>query len=768
MRGKRSIAPLGQGEVKGMGIEPNSEKRKSKKRRSGGFFANINSTAREWMERHGVPLKVSASKLVLFCIALISLFLSMTPSSLLVPVPFVVGQTFPYDIRAHRTVRYLSEIATEKRRQAVAQTIPRQYRIDPSVASQWRAILNELIDSVMAMQREDISRDEKVVAIKKRLGLDVPDWVLTVLLRTSPASLRFGYEMLLRTLEEEWRRGVKPIPEEYAIALRRVKGNIDSLPLSSELKSALKQLSELAFQPNMVFDPLATEEARKKAQASVEPVWRVITAGDLIARKGELVTEEHLEKLKALGYNFPALLGLAILAFLICVTSILFIRLVAPSILADNSRLALLTLIWAFALLSTRFLYHSLGSEISFVTVATASVTTSVLFNPLISIFSSAIFALSTTLGMTMDWQTLPIGALNPFLSSAAIGVSASFLSADVRTRLHLVQGGILLSVLAFFFPLILGLVTGEITLMSWDDFQRLLLWALLTGLIPPALTLVGVSALERFFNITTVFTFAELANPNFPLLKELAEKAPGTFQSSLLVARLAQEAARRIGANELLAWVGGLYHDIGKLKRPRYFVENLLPGEANPHDELGPKMSANVLRLHVEEGVEIAQKYRLPEPIISIIREHHGTSVMAYFHAKAKERKDMVVEDEFRYKGPKPQSKESAIVMLADSVEAAVRANPNPTTEEIERIIETVVREKVDDGQMEEAPISFRELTEIKRAFLETFKSIYHQRIEYPKKEHEGNGSQKFDHGDKNRQATPSPRVEKKVETGG
>jgi hypothetical protein len=282
-------------------------------------------------------------------------------------------------------------------------------------------------------------------------------------------------------------------------------------------------------------------------------------------------------------------------------------------------------------------------------------------------------------------------------------------------------------------------------------------------------LTLAGVSALERLFNITTVFTLTELANPNFPLLRELAEKAPGTFQSSLMVARLAQEAAKRIGANELLTWVGGLYHDIGKLKRPHYFVENQPPGTHNPHDTLSPKMSANVLRLHVEEGIEIAQKYRLPEPIVNIIREHHGTSVMAYFHAKAKERKDMMlVEEEYRYKGPKPRSKESAIIMLADSVEAAVRARSNPTTEEIAQIIDEVVREKLEDGQLEEAPISFRDLTEIKKAFLETFKSIYHQRVEYPRKGQEGNGTQQVGHGVKNRQANASAWSERKIEASG
>ncbi len=737
--------------------------------RVSGLVGRLAEALKGWLQKLGISFKVSAVRLLLFCAVLVSLFLAMTPYSLLVPVPFVVGQTFPYDIRAHRSVRYLSEIATERRRQAVAQAVPRQYWLDTSVALRWRAILNDLIDSVMAMRQKQMPLNEKAQIIKQRIGLDVSEQVLAILMRTSPSTVRFGYEMLLQALESEWQRGIKPIPEERIAALQRVKANIDRLPFGGELKFALKHLAELALHPNMVFDPVATQRARERAASSVEPVWRTITVGELIARRGELVTEEHLEKLRALGYNFSALLGIAILALIFTIVTVLFLRLSMPSTFADNRRLTLLALLWAVGLLLVKFLYRSLGSEISFVVTATVAMMTTVLFAPTFSIYASGVFALATTLGMAADWQTLPTGSLRPFLSSAALGVAASFLSADARTRMQLVQAGVLLSILAFFLPLILGLVTGETLTISWKDFQDLLLWALLSGAIPPAMTLAGMSILERPFNITTVFTLTELANPNAPLLRELAEKAPGTFQSSLMVARLAQEAARRIGANDLLAWVGGLYHDIGKLQRPQYFVENQPPGTKNPHDDLAPDISANVLMLHVEQGVEIARKNRLPTPIIDIIREHHGTSIMSYFLDKAKKRTDLLEEDrdenKYRYKGPKPQSKESAIIMLADSVEAAVRALSTSDIKAIEQVIEEVIASKLEDGQLEESPLSFRDLTEIKRAFLDTFKSIYHQRIEYPKKEQESNGTQRFHLGAKNHQPANAQKVEGKAE---
>ncbi len=734
-----------------------------------GFVSGVTEALLEGLQKLGISFKVSAVRLLLFCSVLVSIFLAMTPPSLLVPVPFVVGQTFPYDIRAYKSVRYLSEIATERRRQAIAQAVPRRYRLDASVALRWRAVLNDLIDSVMAIRLNEVPIREKIKAVKRQIGLDVSEQVLKILMSTSPSTVRFGHEMLLGALELEWQRGVKPIPEERAASLQRVKESIDKLPFSEELKFALKHLADLSLHSNMVFDPIATQRAIEQAKASVEPVWKTITVGELIARRGELVTEEHLEKLKALGHNYSALLGIAILALIFTAVTILFLRLTMPTTFIDNRRLALLTLLWTVGLMLVRFLHRSLGPEISFVVTPTVAMITTVLFTPTFSIYASGVFALVTTLGMVADWQVLPIGSLRPFLSSSALGVAASFLSADARTRMQLVLAGVLLSIGAFFVPLTLGLVTGETLTISWEDFQKLFLWALLTGAIPPALTLAGMSILERPFNITTVFTLTELANPNAPLLRELAEKAPGTFQSSLMVARLAQEAARRIGANDLLAWVGGLYHDIGKLQRPQYFVENQPPGTRNPHDNLAPDISANVLMLHVEQGVEIARKNRLPTPIIDIIREHHGTSVMSYFLDKAKKRTDLLEEDKdeskYRYKGPKPSTKESAIIMLADSVEAAVRALSSSDIKAIEQVIEEVVASKLEDGQLEESPLSFRDLTEIKRAFLDTFKSIYHQRIEYPKKEQESNGTQRFHLGAKNHQPANAQKVEGKTE---
>lgn len=744
-----------------MASEPSSERQKRQK-------AKIAQKYTVWLLNR-IPQKVSLVRLGLFCGLVVTLFLAMTPSSLLTPIPFVVGQTFPYEIRAHRTVRYISEIATEKRRQALAQAVPRQYRLDPSVASRWQAILNDLMESVVNVQKSETNLSEKVAQIRQWVGLDIPNQVLTVLLQVSPTALKLAHEVLTKALELEWGRGIKPIPEEQAEALKRVRARIDEAPLSSELKWALKRLAELALQPNMVYDPVATQRAKEQIAETVEPVWVTIKTGELIARKGELVTEEHLEKLKAIGYNSPALIGVLLLTLILAGSTALFLRAALPSIFSDNRQLALLLLLWGVTTLTARFLSQSIGVEVAFVAVATAAMMTSVSVSPLFGVFASGLFALTLTLGLSVDWESLVMGSLNLFLSSTILGSSAAILSADARNRMQLIQVGIALTVIALLIPLVVGLVTGETQTTSWSDFQRVLIWSLLTGATPPALTLSGVSALERLFGVTTFFTLTELANPNNPLLKELAEKAPGTFQSSLMVARLAQEAAKRVGANDLLAWVGGLYHDIGKLYNPVYFIENQPFGAANIHDRVGPHLSAIVLEQHVKQGEKLARENRLPEPIINIIREHHGTSLMAYFWDKARKQGE-VVEHDFRYEGPKPQSKESAIIMLADSVEAAVKSLPNPSHQEIEELVDEVVNSKLADGQLDESPLSMKDLQEIKRAFVETLKSIYHQRIEYPKVklERDVNGTKGNYHGVQTHQTPRQQKVNQQIETSG
>ena len=273
-------------------------------------------------------------------------------------------------------------------------------------------------------------------------------------------------------------------------------------------------------------------------------------------------------------------------------------------------------------------------------------------------------------------------------------------------------------------FGLIKGLSGREILVRDLQVF--------LNGIVTIIITIGSLPLWENLFSILTPIKLLELSNPNHPLLKRLLVEAPGTYHHSLMVGNLSEAAADLIGANSLLVRVGAYYHDIGKLYKPYYFKENQF-GMSNPHDLLEPYESAKIILAHVTEGIKLAKEKNLPSEIIEFIDEHHGTTSVAYFYYKAKEDDDSVNIEDFRYKGKKPQSKETALVMLADSVEAAVRSIKNPTREKVEEMVNKVVKGKINDAQLDECDITNKDINTIINAFINILLSIYHDRIEYP-----------------------------------
>jgi hypothetical protein len=259
----------------------------------------------------------------------------------------------------------------------------------------------------------------------------------------------------------------------------------------------------------------------------------------------------------------------------------------------------------------------------------------------------------------------------------------------------------------------------------------------IVNGILSSVLTIGFLPFWETAFGITTSVRLLELSNPNQTLLKRLLVEAPGTYHHSILVGNLAEAAAEEVGANALLARVGAYYHDIGKIKRPYFFIENQLSSE-NPHDKLAPSLSTLIITSHIKEGIEMAKEYKLPQSIIEIIQQHHGNSHLAYFYQKALEKsndENNVSINDFRYDYPKPRTKEAAIVMLADSVEAGVRSMQKPTPNRIEAFVKKIITEKLQENQLEECDLTFRELDIITRAFVRVLKGIFHNRIEYPEK---------------------------------
>jgi len=258
--------------------------------------------------------------------------------------------------------------------------------------------------------------------------------------------------------------------------------------------------------------------------------------------------------------------------------------------------------------------------------------------------------------------------------------------------------------------------------------------YGLLNGLFCAILTVGSLPLWESVFDVVTPLKLLELSNPNHPLLKKLLIEAPGTYHHSIIVGNLSEAATGAVGGNALLARTGAFYHDVGKTSRPYFFKENQLTSE-NPHDKISPSLSSIIITSHVKDGLELAKKHKLPQEIANFIDQHHGNTLVAYFYHKAKsgENGDMVEEESFRYKGLKPQTKETAIVMLADSVEAAVRSLSAPNKEKIEKLINKIIKDKLEDGQLEESNLTLGELQKIKQSFVKVILGIFHERIEYP-----------------------------------
>lgn len=299
-----------------------------------------------------------------------------------------------------------------------------------------------------------------------------------------------------------------------------------------------------------------------------------------------------------------------------------------------------------------------------------------------------------------------------------------------VQQRFDLARAGIFAALVSAWLVVALSCYAG----LPWTGWVADAVAALVTG-VACAIAVVGVLPyLEDTFGITTTFKLLELASPSQPLLRELQLKAPGTYHHSILVGNLAEAAAEAIGADALLVRVGSYYHDIGKTKRPYFFIENQL-GMANQHDRISPRLSALVITAHVKEGLEMAREYKLPAILQEFIATHHGTSLVSYFYHQAvqAEGQRQVQEEHFRYPGPRPRTRETGIVMLADGVEAACRSLKTPTPEQIEAMVRKIVDKRLADGELSEAPLTLREIEKVSAAFIRILTGLFHHRIEYP-----------------------------------
>ena len=463
-------------------------------------------------------------------------------------------------------------------------------------------------------------------------------------------------------------------------------------------------------------------------------VVRNIEKGQRIIRKGFIITESEMEDLKALYTSYPKrdprnILGYVLLVLLLYIMYIVLSgRALMGKDLSTSEKYLHTIIIGTYIIGSVLLNSLSPGPEGFPVSLAMPTA----LFIMITAVFLGTQPAMILALALPLSAYLTGAFDTHSYIIALVSGAAASKVLHNAQNRMSLIKAGLLIA-----FANCCAVVVVLLIRQSYiSDYPPLLFWAALNGIISGMLTLGFLPPLEHALNAVTTFRLMELSDLNAPVLRKMFTTVPGTYSHSLMVANLAEQACQDIGANALLARVSAYYHDIGKIDNPDYFVEN--QSEHNKHDDINPRLSATIIRSHLKLGVEKAHNLGLPKDVIAIIGEHHGNSVISWFYNKAAKKEETVDSEDFTYPGNPPHSKESAVVMLADITEAAVRTLEKPTAGKIEKFIQQLFDAKVEQGQLSESDLSFRELETIKMAFVKVLAGYYHTRIEYPNQKSE------------------------------
>ena len=574
------------------------------------------------------------------------------------------------------------------------------------------------------------SEEEIAYALSLVNMLDLNRNQLTTLMRVDTASFEEMVSTVTVAVENSLNTTIREGQVSQSImTIQQIVGYKLDVSL---MQNIIPTVLRTCVKPNMIIDEEATEEARQKAREAVEPV--VYQQGQNIIREGDRITNSQVELLRSLGlltddhYDYSVYGGAVILTVLAMISLLMMLRLLMKDVLTDIRKLSviliILVLCFGFASLAT------LLPSLYIIPIALGMILGTVLIGyragialtiPLALLFSG----ITSVASSTTFYDVVLIMA-----NTLSCGAATVWFLKGRPQRLRVLVSGVIAAVFSLIMIVGVKLLTSAETL----DMIKTGVWALAGSILSGVLAIALQPVFEGLFHLATPSRLLEITNPNQPLMKRLMLEAPGTYHHSIIVANLAEAAADKIGANTFLARAGAYYHDIGKLKRPGYFSENQRGG--NPHENTDPYVSAAILTSHTKDGALIAQKEHLPPEVMDIIVQHHGVTPVMFFYHKALQMADgkHVDINDFRYAGPKPQTKEASIVMLADTIEAAVRSMKDPTPKGIDQFIERLIRGKLEDGQLSDCPLSLRDIDQICSAFSGILKGVYHERIEYPK----------------------------------
>jgi len=601
----------------------------------------------------------------------------------------------------------------------------------------------------------DVSKGAYGILEKEKFASDISYKIVSILSTIMDNGVVANKEVLLRESDKgialrevgtKNEREVTNLRQFYGLDQAKTMVRIVGQPLVRNLNYSLINLivdfSQRLIQPNITLNRSATEERKNRVATEIKPVMYKIKAGEMLLREGERVTEVQLMKLRAMHANqkkqrvFSIGIGAAmILMCLLTMTYLIYLRNeTRPGRDQDRNLIFLATTLIVFFLMAQISTFF--GKAITQTRPYGLSPDSITYGIPLaagamiICLFTGVELALPFTLVLATCTTIIFKNRFDIFLYFVINGAMAAFWIQNSRERQSFVTAGVKVGlmnvVLVTAIDIYIGSFSGVKIMWDW-------VFAFIGG-VGAAIVTIGLTPLfEMAFGYTTDVTLMELGNLDKPILRKLMIEAPGTYHHSVVVGSMVEAAASEIGANPLMAKVCGYYHDIGKLRKPLYFIENQSNGK-NPHDKLAPSMSSLILISHIKDGVEIAKENKLGREIIDTIRQHHGTSRIQYFYEKAKQQKgeEMVDPDGYRYPGPRPQTKEAGLVMLADVVEAASRTLSNPTPSRIQGLLQNLINKVFSDGQLDNCELTLKDLHNIAKSFNKILNGIHHHRIEY------------------------------------
>ncbi|MDD5370859.1 MAG: HDIG domain-containing protein [Anaerolineaceae bacterium] len=662
------------------------------------------------------------------CLAYVCLVapIALRPASF----PLDIGDVSAQDIRAPRAITFESRVLTEQARQAAARAVDPVYLpVDPGIARHQIERMRVSF-AFITTTRSDIhaSQDEKLGDLRQLADIHLSSDTAAQLLRLSDVRWQAIQQEALSVLEQIMRQVIRDDGLENA---RRSTPTLISLSLPQDQAVIVSELVTGFIIPNSLFDADQTEAARLKMSEGVTPINRSFMAGETIVQTGQIITPTIHEVLDLFGLVQPKnhnldLVAAGMLVLLVCTFLGLYFNRRRPAVLEDMRSLLMISGVFLVFLVGARFVIPNRTIIPYLYPLPAFGLTIAALYNMELGLVLSLVLSVLSAYGLPNTLDLTLFYTLSSLCGVLALG------------RAHRIGN--------FFWAGIMIGAAGSTAIVAyrlsdsitdWIGLATLIGSAFLNGLASASLALIIQFLFSQVLGLTTALQLLELSRPDHPLLQFILRNAPGTYQHSLQVANLAEQAAEDIGADGLLTRVGALYHDAGKAMNPLYFIENQVPGNLNPHDELDPINSAKTIIQHVESGLSLARKFHLPPRIRDFVAEHHGTMITKYQYHRAmenaQEHPELINREGFRYPGPRPRSRETALIMLADNCEARARAQLPKDDDELMDVLRSVFERCQQEGQLDDTQLTLKDLRIVMESFASTLKGIHHPRILYP-----------------------------------